>query len=128
MAWSFKKARQREAASAYFTSETPLVSYWSYFEDDSVANAAAKRLHALDFSADVQPAAGRKHSWLVIAYRPLPATEDRVEHYSRIVMSVTASLGGQYDGWEAGPLRDEASAGVIKGWLRRGIGRPQARR
>jgi len=123
MAWPFKKKPpQPEEGSAYFASQTPLVSYWTLFSDEGAALEAAERLRAQELSADVQPAAGKKGSWLLLACMPLPETEDVVERYSQVVKSVIAPLGGEYDGWEAGPLPDEETVNQIQTWLKAGVG------
>ena len=123
MAWPFKKKTPELAMqSKYFTSEVPLVSYWSYFDNVDAAEQAAERLRAQSLSADVQPSAGKDNSWLLLAYRPLPASDDMVELHSRIVKSVVGSLGGDYDGWEAGPMPDDETSHKIQGWLDSGVG------
>ncbi|MPZ98507.1 MAG: hypothetical protein GEU80_04055 [Dehalococcoidia bacterium] len=121
MAWPFKK-KQSRGRSAYFSSDVPLVGYWSYFGDRAVSEAAAERLRAQDLSADVEPSAGGRTQWRVLAYTALPPSEDDVERNSRVVKSVAASLGGEYDGWEAGPLSDDETADTVRGWLEKGIG------
>ena len=121
--WPFKKSVKEPAeTSAYFASEVPLVSYWSYFDSRDVAEQAAERLKAHSLSADVQASAGKANTWLLLAYMPLPESEDVVDTHSHIVKSVVASLGGEYDGWEAGPMPDEETQAKIQGWLAAGVG------
>ena len=123
MAWPFRKKTQEPIdRSAYFSSETPLVSYWSLFDDKDAAEQAAERLRGLELSADVEASAGKKGSWLLLTYMPLPDSEDVVERHSEVVKSVVGSLGGEYDGWEAGPLPDEDTLHRIQSWLKAGIG------
>jgi hypothetical protein len=124
MGWPFKKkSTPTEERSAYFSGQTPLVSYWNLFIEEHAAREAAEQLRAQSLLAGVQRSEGQKGSWLLLAYMPLPATEDIVEHYSRVVRDVVEPLGGEYDGWEAGPLPDEETVTRIQSWLEAGVGR-----
>ena len=123
MAWPFKKKQEEPVnQSAYFRSETPLVSYWSFFDDQTIAEQAAERLRVGALSADVQPLADEEGKWLMLAYMALPESEDVVDENSEVVKAVVRALGGEYDGWEAGPLPDQETVEKIQNWLAAGVG------
>ena len=126
MPWLFKRKKDPDELprSVYFGSKTPLLSYWLYFSERPAAEQAVDSARALDLSADLQKAAAGDKPWLVLAYRPVPDTPDTVEVESAAVKAIAASLGGEYDGWEAGPLPDPALAERLQSWLGSGIGKP----
>jgi len=124
MPWPFKKkAVTLPNQPAPDGDEAPMVSYWTYFDDRAAADGAAERLRAQELTAEARPSAAGDQ-FLVLASIPLPPSEEEVERNSQVVKSVAASLGGQYDGWEAGPLPDDQTADRIRSWLEKGVGSP----
>jgi AcrR family transcriptional regulator len=122
MPWPFRRKQSKaQHKSAYFSSEEPQLSYWLYFKDQSVAEAAVERLRDLELTADADLSAHDRKTWLVLAHRPIPESPDEAALSTRAVRALAASLGGEFDGWEAGPVQDEALQERLQAWQRDGV-------
>lgn len=127
MRWPFKRKSDSPLASSPIApaptdDEEPMVSFWTYFDEQDAAEHAAERLRAQNLAVEARPTSDGRSRWLVLAFAPLTDSEEDVERNCRIVKSVAGSLQGTYDGWEAGPIPDDATERMVTDWLKRGVG------
>jgi hypothetical protein len=123
MPWPFsRKKKSSPHPSSYFASTEPQLSYWLYFKAESDARAAADRLRGLDLEAEAGTSASDPNEWLVIANCAIPEDSDVASRITQSVRAVATSLGGDFDGWEAGPIaHDEGLQEKLKSWDQAGV-------
>jgi regulator of ribonuclease activity B len=77
------------------------IGFFLYFEHEVSANSAAEQLKASGYDVSVRSTA-EGNRWLCLAEKNMPTA---LAGKCRSVMEkVARRFGGQYDGWEAGPL------------------------
>jgi len=111
--WAMKlKFWQRET-------EPARLRHYLYFPDRRQAEEVASRLEADGYNVEVDRAA-LGDSWLVLAKSDVPEAEPELDRQRAAFGAVAEESGGEYDGWEVGPLdpkRDGTLQGKVSVWL-----------
>ncbi len=90
---------QLRKAGADLTKPTE-VNYYMYFPDSVTADHAADSTRTLTWEAEVRSGQGRTQ-WLCLATTTMVPDRVAILEATKRFVSITKSLGGDYDGWEA---------------------------
>jgi hypothetical protein len=74
------------------------VEFFLYFPTEQIAQQAAEKIRLDGFEPDVKPGA-TGDQWLCFATKSIEPSLENMEKIRREFASLTASLGGEYDGW-----------------------------
>lgn len=74
------------------------IEFFLYFPTESIAEQAASKIRAAGFTAEVKPAA-KGNDWLCFATRRMLPDIGALEQIRKDFTALTATLGGEYDGW-----------------------------
>ena len=77
------------------------VEFFLYFPTESIAEQAASQIRAAGFTVEVKPAA-KGTDWLCFATRRMVPDIAALEQIRKDFTNLTATLGGEYDGWGTG--------------------------
>lgn len=80
------------------------VRFYLYFRTREVAERAANSAQTPDLTANVDEGADRK-SWLCLVSGRMVPSESAIRAASTRLQALAATLGGEYDGWEAAVTR-----------------------
>jgi hypothetical protein len=75
------------------------IRHYLYFPKKTMADKAGEDLGSLGFSVEIRKGAGGV-SWLALATKALPETEEEAEEVSNKLEALAIKLGGEYDGCE----------------------------
>ena len=75
------------------------IDFYLYFPTQAAAEQAAASVRAQGFTAEVRPAA-KGPEWLCLANKTMLPQLSALQQISRDFAKLTASAGGNYDGWE----------------------------
>ena len=73
--------------------------FYLYFPAQVAAQAAADRLVADGFTADVHPSTGDRFPWWCRANRLVVPTDQGLSDLIAMLEVLAADFGGEYDGW-----------------------------
>lgn len=77
------------------------VEFFLYFPTESIAQQAASQIRVAGFAVEVKPAA-KGIDWLCFATRRMVPDIAALEQIRKDFNNLTATLGGEYDGWGTG--------------------------
>lgn len=97
----------------------PRLRHYLYFPESGKAHEIGARLQSEGFEVEVSHSA-YGDNWLVLALSEMPDAEEEMLRQRKALTAIAEDAGGEYDGWEVGPL-EENPDGAVRGrvgvWL-----------